>query len=247
MAAFVLSALLLVISATLKAETWKITSLEWPPYSGQDLPGQGTAIAELRGVLAAEGIDLEVRFFPWERAKRAAARPEYVGYFPAWPEEVRAGFIGSRPVQDSIVGVLYRIDQPVRWSSIMELFETHRVGLVQSYVYPDLITRAAQEYPDNVNLAPHEISLMRMLASGRMDVAITDPCVTLYIARRHGITNIQASSRPISIKPLVVAFHARTENLARIEFLNALLEPPFKASIPRCQGVEYEMGPVDRN
>ncbi len=206
------------------SETWRITSLEWPPYSGEQLEGGGTAVQELRDLLAQKNIELAVDFVPWARAQEYAASEKYIGYFPAWPEEVQKGFVASKNVQFSVVGLLYHGNQAPEWGSMVDLFERYNVGLIRTYVYPAAIEAAAKLYPYHVALAPHEISLLRMLDAGRMDVAITDPAVMLYYARQESLTHVRASPRIIERKPLVLAFHARPSNLMRVEMLNALIE-----------------------
>jgi polar amino acid transport system substrate-binding protein len=82
------------------AETWKITSLDWQPFSGKALPEGGASIAVLRAALKAEGIELQVEFYPWTRAIETAKQPGYAGVYPSWPEDVAPGFTGSaRAVQ----------------------------------------------------------------------------------------------------------------------------------------------------
>lgn len=44
-------------------EVWKITSLDWQPYSGADMATQGNSIQKLRELLKKEGITLQVDFF----------------------------------------------------------------------------------------------------------------------------------------------------------------------------------------
>ncbi|AWL12385.1 hypothetical protein HMF8227_01915 [Saliniradius amylolyticus] len=221
---FLLLLILTLAPYSLNAETWKITSLEWPPYSGKDLPGQGTAVEELRSVLKQKGINLEVEFYPWKRAQEYAANPDYVGYFPAWPEEVGKGFMGSKGVQNSSVSVLYRQGNDVSSASMMDLFSSYKVGLIKTYVYPDAIEQAAKKHPQNVDLSPNEQSLLKKLSAGRMDAAITDPKVMMYYADQSGVDNIKAAERAIETKPLVVSFAARDDNKARLELLNSLIK-----------------------
>ncbi|MFE8072563.1 transporter substrate-binding domain-containing protein [Marinobacteraceae bacterium S3BR75-40.1] len=224
MARTLLVLLVLLMSKPLMAETWTITSLEWAPYSGKALPGQGTAISELRRVLATADIRLEVEFYPWKRARKYASQPGYVGYFPAWPDEVEDNFTASAPIQNSTIGVLYPASQPLQWTSLPGLFEKHNVGLIKSYVYPEPIESAAKTFPDNVRWAPHEKSLVRMLAEGRMDAAISDPAVMIYEATHNGVPHIQLKVQTLGEVPLVVSFANNEANQDRIELLNRLLE-----------------------
>lgn len=53
---------------TLATETWKVASLEWKPYTWESLPEGGIGIVNLREALKAEGVELDVKFYPWTRA-----------------------------------------------------------------------------------------------------------------------------------------------------------------------------------
>ncbi len=214
---------LVVFALPLQAETWKITSLEWPPYSGKDLEGNGTAIEALRSALKTKGIELVVEFYPWERAQKMASDPGYVGYFPAWPEEVGEGFVGSNGVQNSTVGVLFKKGADIQWTSVNELFSKYKVGLIKSYVYPAAIQKASAANPGNTSPASNEETLLKKLAGGRMDVAITDPKVMLFYAQQANISDIEASTATLEEKPLVVSFADKPENQSRLKLLNEIL------------------------
>ena len=85
-------------------ETWKVTSLDWQPFSGANLPEGGAGVAVLRAALKAEGIDLVVEFYPWTRAIETAKDPAYAGVYPSWPEDVGDGFTRSTVLFKSPVG-----------------------------------------------------------------------------------------------------------------------------------------------
>jgi len=215
-------ALSIAFASTAMAGTvWKITSLDWQPYSASTMPSQGNSIQKLRNLLKKEGIDLVVEFYPWARAKEIARQEGYVGYYPAWPEEVSEGFTASLPVDWSEVGVLTHAHSRVKWTNLEALFE-HKVGLVSTYKYPEAIIKQAKAKPQNVDPTPNELSLLRKLSAKRIEAAITDPTVMHYLAAREGIDNIK-SLKILKKMPLVLAFKNSPENLKLYELLNKLL------------------------
>lgn len=205
-------------------EVWKIASLDWQPYSGSDMASEGNSIQKLRELLKKEGITLKVDFFPWLRAKNKATKEEYVGYFPAWPEEVDRGFVASPPVDWSEVSILAQAESNVSFENIDDLFKKYKVGIVQTYVYPKDIDDAMKKYPDHVDRAPDEISLLKKLSGGRHPVAITDPNVMLYLAAKEGISNVVAMDKIVMKKELVVAMRDDAKNKSRIELLKKTLQ-----------------------
>ena len=216
---------LLLSTSALAEDIWKITSLNWEPYSGAQMSSQGNSIQKLREVLQKEGIRLIVEFYPWARAQHLAKTQDYVGYFPAWPEEVSEGFIASSPVDWSEIAILKRSGEKITFENIEDLFKKYNVGLVGTYTYPKAIQDAAQKYADHADLAPHETSLLQKLSQGRHPVAITDPNVMMFLADKHGIHNVE-TLQILMKKELVIAFRDGEDNKARIQLLQKLLKKP---------------------
>ncbi len=202
-------------------EVWKITSLDWQPYAGQDMKEQGSAINELRQKLSREGIVLDISFLPWARAKRTARNDSYVGYFPAWPEEVDAGFEASPPIAYSSLAAIAK--EPVALEDNLEtLFQKEKVGLVLTYVYPDKIKNLAEKYAGNVTLVQDEATLATMLYHDKFQVAFTDPEVFTYHASQKGM-NKPVVSHVIEKKALVLAVKKNDAGQRQIEILKKAL------------------------
>ncbi|MES0808951.1 hypothetical protein ABLO27_05680 [Roseibium sp. SCPC15] len=206
-----------------KAETWKIAAPEWPPYASATLAKNGKAIAALRNALAKAGIDLKVEFMPWTRAQTVAGSPDYTGYFPAWPEEVLDGFTASDPVAWSMVGIAQRSDTTIEWSTLEDLFLNYRVGFVKTYVYPSDMQRQIYRYYDPDDGAENEQDLARVLAAGRVDVALTDPIVMLHTAQDLSLDGIDETVTILQRHPLVLAFTKHGNYEDKLRLLNGLL------------------------
>jgi len=219
----VLGLALTLSHGALAEEVWKITSLNWEPYSGESLPDQGQSIEKLRQILAREGIRLEVEFYPWKRAQALAGTEDYVGYFPAWPEEVADGFVASAPVDWSEIAVMSHQGSGVTYKSVDQLFSDYAVGLVKTYVYPDAVQQAMKAHPGQVEEAPTEASLVEKLSKGRHPAAITDPNVMQYYAAQQGLDNIRKLATVME-KELVVALRDDAENSGRIQRLKKMME-----------------------
>lgn len=170
-----------------------------------------------------KGIDLIVEFYPWKRAKFVAKMEGYVGYFPAWPEEIEKGFKASPPVDWSEIAIMKRKNAHINYETISDLFKKYDVGVVQTYSYPEVIEKAIHKFPNHTDSAPEESSLLLKLSYGRHPVAITDPNVMLYLAKEKSISNIE-TAEVITTKQLVVALKKCTETQDRIKILNNLTE-----------------------
>jgi len=213
----------LTVNANSKPEKiWKITSLNWQPYSNAEIANQGSSIQRLREILKQHGVRLIVEFYPWERAQSKAKEAGYLGYFPAWPEEVSQGFISSEAIDWSNISVMTNTTTSITFSSIDDLFKRFNVGVISAYVYPKPITDAMIKYPHNVEKANNEMILLKKLSKGRTPVAITDPKVMMYIAKREAITNVTILKSLMTNK-LVIALTDSAENRSRIKQLTEIL------------------------
>ena len=209
-------------TTAMAGNVWKITSLDWPPYSDSNMLSQGNSIQKLRTLLKKEGIELIVEFYPWARAQDIARGEDYVGYFPAWPEEICEGFIASPPVDWSDIGVLTYMNSGLEWTNLEDLFND-KIGLISTYTYPESITKLAQARPQNVDPTPNEMSLLKKLSAKRLKSAITDPTVMHYLAEKEGIGNIK-TVKLLGKKALIIAFRNNPDTLKKLELLQKLLE-----------------------
>lgn len=204
-------------------ETWKIASLSWPPYSGQKLTDQGSSIKKLTELLKKEDITLVVEFYPWQRAKYLVQTDaEYIGIYPAWPEDVFEGALISPAIDWSEIAVLKLPQQTLNFDSIDQLFKEHSVGVISTYIYPKVIDDAIKKYSHNVEFSQNEFSLLMKLSAGRGLAAITDPKVMRHLAKQEGIENLEALF--IMRKELVLAFRNDKENQRRLSILTRLLK-----------------------
>jgi len=219
----------LIVLGSAYSETWKIASLDWQPYSGSDLANQGNSVEKLKKLLKSEGIDLVVEFFPWLRAQKNATTKDYIGYFPAWPEEVKEGFVASPAVDYSYLGVLSNKESGVKWDNIDSVFSHNKIGVVQTYVYPKDIDAAIKKYPKNIDFSPDEVALVKKISIKRITVAITDPKVMLYNAEKLGLKNIVVINNSIEKKDLVIALRNDEENKKRIELIKHIIGKSAKA------------------
>lgn len=85
------------LSANAQDKVIRLTSLEWPPYSGEKVAEQGASVAVVRAAAAAMGYTLEVKFFPWSRAVAMAQdeKSGMHGYFPECHSEQVAKVINE--------------------------------------------------------------------------------------------------------------------------------------------------------
>ena len=211
-------------SPALYGETWYITSLDWAPYSDSKAKDQGFLIKRLRHVLKSKNIELMVEFYPWFRAKALAQNKEYVGYFPAWPEEVEKGFVASRPVGWSKIGLLANLKYASSETDLNMLIQSNSICTVRTYTYPKIISGLLNKNAQNVLAYTNEEAMARALSNQLCSIAITDPKVILFNAKKQGINNLQVIQPELYKKELVLSFRNEVDNFSKIKLLNLAID-----------------------
>lgn len=217
---FICALWMLSKTASPAVEVWKITSLNWEPYSSADMISQGNAIQDLRQRLKQHGIELQVDYYPWKRARKIARENGYIGYFPAWPNEVDEGFIASEPVSYSQLAVISKQDNSINSTDLKDIAAHYKIGFVKTYDYPDHIQSLLNLHPETGAMS--DLLLLKMLISGRIDVVIADPLVLQYLSEKHGLGNIHVVHE-IEQVPLVMAFHNTPDNKLKLDQFNKIL------------------------
>ncbi|PWF54701.1 substrate-binding periplasmic protein [Massilia glaciei] len=176
-------------NASAKAEagdekTIRLTSLDWPPYSGAELKQRGATTAVVRAALAAMGYKLEVKFFPWSRAVALVNQPsDFIGYFPEYTSpKIADKFLLSSPIGSGPLGFAQIRKHPVQWKTLDDL-QAYRIGVVQDYVNADEFDRRIADGRQMVDVARNDTQNLLKLASGRIPLAVIDQRVFEFLSR----------------------------------------------------------------
>jgi polar amino acid transport system substrate-binding protein len=214
-------AVLLFSFQTLGTETWKVASLDWKPYSGESLPEGGIGIVILRAALKAEGVELVVEFYPWTRAMLKARDPSYAGFYPAWNEDVQAGFIKSPVLFKSPVGFVEPRNRPLVWSKLDDLIGK-TIGVVQDYGNTFELMVLIKNGVIKTEVVVSDIFNIRKVAAGRIDGAFIDLNNLDYLLKNDAkdvATKVQANSTVISKKDLLLAINNKFKNKDAVAIL----------------------------
>lgn len=215
------------------AEVIRLASLEWPPYTGAQLPDGGESTATLKAAFAAVGYQLEVDFLPWERTLALAKTPDsgYAGYFPEYfSPAVAEQFLFSVTIGYGPLGLAERRNQPLQWQQPSDL-RRYLIGTVQGYINTEEFDRAVAARLQPAEAAGSDSQNLKKLAAGRIDAAIIDPHVMRYLLEHDAsLANVKHllgfNPRLLENKALYVCFRkgkdaeklasALAEGLARI-------------------------------
>lgn len=212
------------------AETIRLSTLEWPPFVGKDLPEEGMNAALVRTVLAALGHTLELDFLPWKRAINDAAQGRTHGYLPEYPSagnaEIEASFACSESIGESVVGLAQNRQAPIVWSSVADL-DAYSVGVVDGYLNEAAFDQRVAEGRIKVEVAKSDILNLRKVAMGRMPLAVVDRAVMDYLLvldrRDNGTAHpvLEFNAKPLGVNSLHVCFSRARDGIALRDAFNA--------------------------
>jgi polar amino acid transport system substrate-binding protein len=165
-----------------------LRTTEWPPYSSETLPGQGIASIIVRAAFAHEKIPTRIAFMPWQRSlqqfdtdilpnpnQRADA------IFPVYADLQRQEhFFLSRAIVHSPVGFVYYRGTSFDWQTLDDLSHL-TIGVVRGYANRADFDRRVDQGLLHVVKAHDDITLLRLLSAGRVDIAVMDQLVMRHI------------------------------------------------------------------
>lgn len=200
---------------------WKISSLEWPPFTGKSLPGGGAGTVILKEALKAEGIELEIEFVPWSRAIQLAKDPAFVGYYPAWPEDVIEGFSKSETIFKSPVGFAEPVGKPLAWEKLEDL-KGKKIGTVQDYGNTPEFNNLVKNGTILTEVVSDDATNVKKVAAGRLDGAFIDLYNLEWFLKKEikeASGKVQASSKSLGDKTLVLAINLKSSEKNANEIL----------------------------
>lgn len=212
--ALAVSTFLFTGTAGVAQETWNVASLDWQPFSGKTIPEGGAGIAVLRAALKAEGIDLNVEFYPWSRAVDQGRDPSYIGYYPSWPEDVVAGFTKSPVFFKSPVGFVEPKDKPLVWLQLEDL-RGKKIGIVQGYGNTPEFMALVKSGVIKTEAVADDLTNVKKVAAGRLDGAFIDLINLDYYLKydAKGIASgLRANPKIVTTKDLVLAINGESSN-----------------------------------
>lgn len=202
-----------------------LASLEWPPYSSADLPGQGASIAVVRAALATQDHRLEVEFLSWTEAVAQGldGSGRFHGYLPAYPApHVKQAHLLTQAIGESPLGFVERRSAPLTWTRLEDL-RGQRIGVVRGYANGVAFDQAVARGLLDVAPADSDARNIRLVTRGELPLAVIDRRVLGHLisaSRRLGDARhvVQFNARPLDTLTLHVVLR-RTDEGERIRRL----------------------------
>ena len=208
------AALILGASASAADDPVTITTLEWPPYTSEELPKGGATTQVVRQAFEAAGLGINVATVPWKRAIAIAKEDDAVmAYYPGYHCRHVDGFVASEPIGDGPLGFAQHVNAPVTWSDVDDIGEQKlRVGTVLGYANTDEFDEKAGTGWIRAIPAPDDITNLRKLGRQRLDIAVIDKLVLSYLLATEAsladlADEIEFNGKPLEEKTLYMCFN----------------------------------------
>lgn len=218
---------LTAFAASAQDKVIRLTSLEWPPYSGEKVKDQGASIAVVRAAAEAMGYTLEVKFFPWERAVKMAQDPKsgFHGYFPEYhSDQVAKDFLLSQPIGSGPLGFVEQKSAPVTWTTVADL-KGKTIGTVAGYVNTAEFDAKAAKGEFKAEAVVDDLTNVRKVAAGRIPLAVIDKHVLNYMLQSDPSLaavkgKVQFNAHLLEDKALYIAFQRTPQGEASAKVIN---------------------------
>lgn len=208
----------------------QLATLEWPPYTGPDLPDGGHSTVIVRAAFGAAGRRIHPTFFPWSRAiSTIKYRLDYIGYYPEYASNrTREQCFLSDQIGSSRLGFAQLRSKPIAWNSVADLSK-YRIGVVHNYVNSESLDAAIAAGRQPVDEARDDTQNLKKLLAGRVDIAVIDEAVLDYLMRTNAHLRPQRDSvafahRPLETHGIYVCFQRSAEGRKFRDLFNAGLK-----------------------
>lgn len=210
------------------AETINLTSLDWPPYTGDKLAGQGITSQVVKAVLEKAGHSASFKFLPWQRAvDTARSDAAFVGYFPEYADP-SSPCLFSAPIGHGPLGFAEPAAKPLAWSTLNDL-KNSKIGVVSGYVNTAEFDKMVAAGELKADPASSDEQNLLKLANGRIDLAVVDQNVMQYLLQTSSklqavASSLQFNGKALEDKTLHVCFTNSAAGKQALEQFNAALK-----------------------
>ncbi|MDE2427564.1 MAG: transporter substrate-binding domain-containing protein [Burkholderiales bacterium] len=212
------------------ARLMQLATLEWAPNVGSHLPDEGITSAVVKAAAALAGMDVDIHYSPWSRAMQVGlGDPAYAGYFPAFylPERDKTCYF-SGALGHTVVGFASLQEKNFHWKSFADLHGL-TVGVVQDYANGEEFDALIKKHTIKTDTAPSDVSNLRKLLAGRVDVLVISKEVLRYLlitepTLQAGREHIVFDAHELSNFSMHICFQRNERGLQMQKAFNTALE-----------------------
>jgi polar amino acid transport system substrate-binding protein len=232
-------------SAAEPAKTIQLASLEWMPFTGATLPGDGLSSTVIAEVEKRLGNSVKVRYFEWKEAvAKGESDPEYAGYFPVYytAERAETKCYLSQPIGKSETGIGYLKDAPVQWKTTGDL-AAFKIGVVDGYANSAEFDAAVKQGKQPVEVVGSDTNNVRKLVGKKIPGIVIDKLVLRYLTMHSAAKDsVMFSDHLLTENTLHVCFRRSPAGKALQEAFDAELKKVDRAKLEAAYLKRLEAG-----
>jgi polar amino acid transport system substrate-binding protein len=202
--AVLIYALLLFTPMTGNAETIRIATGEYPPWTSASLAQGGYINNVVKEAFSLYGVDVEFDYMPWKRALEATRLGQYhASSFWGESKERQKDFLHSDSIENIYFVFFYnkqRFKEPFEWQQLRDAMH-YKVGATRSYTYTQEFWNLSQESGTRVSIANRDIDSLHKLVNGKIDLFPISEFTGKYLLHSNFSDN-EVKSIGINSKPL---------------------------------------------
>lgn len=165
---FIALTFITLFSASSHSETLKLTTVDWQPFYGHNLPEKGFFSVIAREAFKHAGYEIEIEFQPWKRALESTKKGQFDGLLGAYFNKDRTEYlIYTDEVFENRDVFIGKNKQLVAYQDLSEL-KTYRIGTIRASAYSDELKDKGFTVVD-VN---DDMQSLRMLLKDRIDLVL---------------------------------------------------------------------------
>ncbi len=217
---------LLACHAAAQRPVLQIATGELAPYATTLRSDNGIALSVVQEAFQMQGVDVQYTFLPWSRALAETKVGKWDGtaYWGKKPVHETDFLISDNVLTEQWVFV-HRKELGFDWHALSDL-RPYRVAMVRDYTYTPALWAMAQAGELKVENLPDDISALKLLLLGRIDLAPMELNVACDLLRRNFSTE-EAAQLTAHPKLMTDTFtthlmlpRKRTESSARMQVFN---------------------------
>ncbi|ODN41984.1 substrate-binding periplasmic protein [Piscirickettsia litoralis] len=177
----------LLISSALYAQTVKLTTLNWPPYTEKSLKDLGFTSLIVTKAFEQAGYQVDIKIFPWKRAVKqgTTAGSQFSGVFPEYTDGCKA----HQGLESNLIGrgplaFIEKSGANIQWNSLSDLSQL-KIGTVLGYANTPEFDKMAAEKKLKVKAAKDDLINLKKVLKGRINLAVIDENVFRYLQAQH--------------------------------------------------------------
>lgn len=186
--------------------TIHLASTDYPPYFSPALRNDGVVGAITRAALAKRGYSVQLHYRPWSRLMAEVQAGSFDGVMAVWYSPEREQYLYySQPLVYTSMGFYTRVDQPLAVAPLSAL-KPYTIGTVRGYKNPPAFDAARLK----VEAANDDLTNLRKLAAGRLDLVLIDRALAGYLLPQLApgmAERIHWQGPPIARMPLHLGFY----------------------------------------